>query len=242
MADCRSCEETLADFDDTNDSLIRHLPLAGGDIGQQDVSSLGWLQRQKVGSPSVQKAGNDLPLVDGRTISKQLQSYEITGIVGTGGTEIVYRAKHRQLNRPVAITIVSPHLMLAEKSRCPFDREIRVLGGLHHPRIVSTTDSGRIGPAAFLVMELVDEINLSRLVKCAGPVNIGKACEVVRQMATAPAVAHATGATHRDVEPSNVMTDRVGRIKLLNFGLPHVNESVDDHRKTFPGHLLETLD
>jgi len=242
LAECSACEEMLSEFDDSADVLLRHLPLAAGEVDDENAAGSGWLDRLKAGPPTPSVKDAAIAGTNGEAILQGLESYELTGVLGQGGMGVVYLGKHRELGRPVAIKVVNPRLMSAGEARRRFEREIKILGGLDHPGIVSATDAGKVGPAAFLVMQFIDGLDLARLVRQAGPLGIGEACEVARQMALALAAAHKAGAVHRDVKPSNVMIDRAGRVKLLDFGLADAIELAGKHGETSAGRLLGTLD
>ena len=241
LSECSSCEDILAGFDQTSDSLVRHLPLTGHQ--DRNVESSGWLKRLMTGPNHV---GRTAANIDQESlISNEPQgnfgAYELCGILGQGGMGVVYEARHLQLGKPVAIKVVSPKLIAADDAQRRFDREIQVLGALRHPGIVSATDAGRISGAAYLVMERIDGIDLARLVRRTGPLSIPEACEIGRQIALALAAAHEAQAIHRDVKPSNVMIDREGQVKLLDFGLAHLADSMGSRQETSLGRLLGTL-
>jgi len=201
-----------------------------------------WLDRLKAGVPASPATDDkQAPVADYTTLSG-LDSYELLGILGRGGMGVVYRARHRQLGRSVAIKVVHPKLMSAINARDRFEQEIRILGGMNHPGIVMATDAGRVGSAAYLVMELIEGVDLARLVRELGPLSIPQATELARQIAAALAAAHGANAIHRDVKPSNVMLDRDGRAKLLDFGLAHLSEHANKDHETSLGHVLGTLD
>lgn len=242
LAECKVCDGTLAMLDDTADSLLRHLPLAANEM-QSPVNNdqqPKWLQRLKGGPPVAIDAVS--AAVDAQLPLQGLESYELLDVLGRGGMGVVYRGRHRQLDRNVAIKIVSPRLVTAGDAAQRFDREIAILGKLQHPGIVMATDAGRVKEAAYLVMELIDGCDLAKLVRRQGPLAVAEACEVARQIAEALAAAHAAGAIHRDVKPSNVMLDRSGRAKLLDFGLARASDIQDHQRETSIGRLLGTLD
>lgn len=242
LADCRACDETLAMLDDTADSLLRHLPLAANEMRSPPElkQQPQWLQRLKGGPPEKRNQAPDAAEI--KPPLQGLESYELLEVLGRGGMGVVYRGRHRQLDRNVAIKIVSPRLVTAGDAAQRFDREIAILGKLQHPGIVMATDAGRVRGAAYLVMELVDGCDLANLVRRQGPLAVSEACEVARQVAEALAAAHAAGAVHRDVKPSNVMLDRSGRSKLLDFGLARASDIQDHQRETSVGRLLGTLD
>src|SRR5690606_13002070 len=134
----------------------------------------GWLQRLMAGPPIEAPApGVGAPFIEGRVGHRsEFAGYEVTGILGQGGMGVVYDARHRQLDRPVAIKVIRPKLMSAKDAQRRFRREIQVLGRLNHPGIVAATDAGNMGSAAYLVMERVEGVDLARLVRHAGPLSI----------------------------------------------------------------------
>ena len=242
LSSCSSCEDSLSGFDDASDSLLRHLPLTGQPLTVDERT--GWLKRlltlpfdresrlfDQMDSPSNTQATSHL-----------FAMYEFDGVLGKGGMGVVYAGKHRQLGKQVAIKVVSPRLVAAEDARRRFDREIQILGSLNHPGIVSATDAGKVAGAAFLVMERIEGADLASLVRNSGPLTVDEASAVAEKVAEALAAAHEAGAIHRDVKPSNVMVDRHGRVKLLDFGLAHLTERIDSHHQTSLGNFLGTFD
>ncbi|HEY3969176.1 MAG TPA: protein kinase [Planctomycetaceae bacterium] len=248
LAECPACEETLSGFDNSADTLMRHLPLAAGaPLESASVASdrPGWLEQLRGGPPGAAGRSSDPALAPSPLPFRalhELPAYELLGVLGHGGMGIVYRARHRQLNRVVAMKVLQPRLTAAVEARQRFEREIRILGSLHHPGVVMATDAGQIGSAAYLVMEFIDGVDLARLVKRSGPLSVAEACAVGRDMADALAAAHRAGAVHRDVKPSNVMIDRSGRVKLLDFGLAQLATLSTDDPETSLGQLLGTLE
>jgi serine/threonine protein kinase len=248
LAECPACEETLSGFDNSADTLMRHLPLAAGaPLESASVASdrPGWLEQLRGGPPGAAGRNSDPDVVSSALPFRalhELPAYELLGVLGHGGMGIVYRARHRQLNRVVAMKVLQPRLTAAVEARQRFEREIRILGSLHHPGVVMATDAGQIGSASYLVMEFIDGVDLARLVRRSGPLSVAEACAVGRDMADALAAAHRAGAVHRDVKPSNVMIDRTGRVKLLDFGLAQLATLSTDDPETSLGQLLGTLE
>ena len=240
LENCSACADSVARFDSTEDSLMRHLPLAAAEADAPGEKP-GWLERLRNGPPE-EHASAAVPSAVTENRPAQFSSYDLLGVLGRGGMGVVYRARHRQLNRIVALKVLHPRLTATPEARRRFEREIQILGGLHHPGIVMATDANRIDGAAYLVMELIDGIDLARMVRRGGPLTIAQACEAGRQMAEALAVAHQAGTIHRDIKPSNVMVDRHGRVKLLDFGLAHFAAISTESLETSLGRLLGTLD
>ncbi len=250
LADCPACEATIAQWDSADDTLMRHLPLAAVANANDPAPAAGWidvLREQPPGDgPSTPQSARDDAGAGGAgeapRLPDGLANYELLGVVGRGGMGVVFLARHRQLNRRVALKVIRPEAVSSAEARRRFQREIQILGGLNHPGIVMATDAGTVGAAAFLVMELIDGADLGRVVRDGGPLSIAEACEAARQVAEALAAAHASGAVHRDVKPSNIMVDFTGRVRLLDFGLAHMTRLMNESDETSVGRLLGTLD
>ncbi len=100
-----------------------------------------------------------------------------------------------------------------------FDREIKAAGRVNHPNVVQAFDAREIDGTRFLVMEFVNGVNLSLLVRTCGRLEIADACELARQAALGLQAAHEHGLVHRDIKPSNMMLSRGGQVKILDLGL-----------------------
>src|SRR5438045_5705682 len=138
----------------------------------------------------------------------RLGPYEILAPIGAGGMGEVYRARDTRLDRSVAIKIA------AEQFSERFEREARAVAALNHPNICTLFD---VGPN-YLVMELVEGPTLAERI-AAGPIALGEALVIARQMAEAMEAAHEKGITHRDLKPANVKLTADGNVKVLDFGL-----------------------
>ncbi len=160
---------------------------------------------------------------------------EILEFIGRGGMGAVYRARQKELDRFVALKILPPDIGLDPAFAGRFAREARALARLNHPGIVTIHDFGRVdwpsgttnpsgGEARgheslyFLLMELVDGVNLRQLLD-AGRVSPREALAIVPQICDALQFAHDHGIVHRDIKPENILLDRLGRVKVADFGL-----------------------
>ena len=149
----------------------------------------------------------------------RLGSFEVLGLLGSGGMGEVYRARDTRLDWDVAIKVLSSSV--GDDGRQRLEREARAIARLAHPRVCTLHDVGsaRIGErdATYLVMELVDgETLAARLGR--GPLPVAPALGVAIDVAEALVAAHGAGLVHRDLKPANVMLTRTGA-KLLDFGL-----------------------
>ena len=148
----------------------------------------------------------------------RLGSYEIVELLGAGGMGTVYRAHDTRLKRDVAIKVLSDAVTHDPERLARFEREARLLAALNHPHIAGIHGIDEADGQQFLVMELVEGETLSDRV-AAGPIPLGEALAIARQIAEALEAAHEKGIVHRDLKPSNVQVARDGRVKLLDFGL-----------------------
>ncbi len=149
----------------------------------------------------------------------RLGQYRLLDRLGQGGMGAVYRAEHLRLKRDVAIKVLSPAQANDPRAAARFQLEMEVVGRIDHPNVVRATDAGEEAGVHYLVMELIDGIDLAGLLARRGPLPVAEACEVVRQAAAGLQAAHDHGLVHRDVKPSNLMLTAAGRVKVLDLGL-----------------------
>jgi len=144
---------------------------------------------------------------------------EIESVLGQGGMGVVYLARHRTLDRKVALKVISERVAGRPDFARRFEREARTLARLTHPNIVTVFDSGRAAGLCYLVMEHVDGVDLRRVLASDEKLSSERALALVRQICAALEYAHAEGVVHRDIKPENILIDRAGRVKIADFGL-----------------------
>jgi hypothetical protein len=174
-------------------------------------------------------------------LPSQLGPYEILGRLGRGGMGAVYKARHRELDKVVAIKVLPPD-RVDESAVSRFRTEMKAAGRLDHPNIVTAHDAGRLGETHYLVTEFVDGTDLARLVARRGPLSVSDACELARQAAAGLRHAHERGLVHRDVKPSNLMLAKGGVVKVLDLGLARLPGTPPADGLTATGMLLGTAD
>jgi serine/threonine protein kinase len=158
-------------------------------------------------------------------VNQQLGSYTIVAPLGVGGMGEVYRAHDSKLGRDVAIKILPSHFTSDPERRARFAREARTLATLNHPHIGSIYGLEESDGVTALVLELVEGPTLAtRLLR--GPLPVGEALAIARQVAEALSAAHEKGIVHRDLKPSNIVLQPAAgplsadvRAKVLDFGL-----------------------
>jgi serine/threonine protein kinase len=111
-----------------------------------------------------------------------------------------------------------------------FEREARTLATLNHPNIAQIYGLETSGPIRALVMELVEGEDLAQIV-ARGPVPLGDAVAIARQVAEALDAAHEAGIVHRDLKPANIKVRPDGVVKVLDFGLAKAADASDGSRE-----------
>ena len=154
--------------------------------------------------------------------AQHLGAYVLERKIGHGGMANVYLAHHALLRRPTAVKILRPEHS-SEQFVARFEREVKLASQLTHPNTVEIYDYGRTAEGQFYyAMEYLDGMELLQLVK-EGPVPVGRAVYLLRQVCAGLAEAHAKGLVHRDIKPENLMICMHGGeydvVKILDFGL-----------------------
>lgn len=151
-----------------------------------------------------------------------LNNYVLLEPLGEGGMGQVFRARHRWMQREVALKTLSKHTHGTSLRR--FQREVVAAGRLIHPNIVTAYDAAEAHGIFYLVMEYLDGINLAQLVHRRGPLPLAEALHCLSQAAAGLNYVHQAGIVHRDVKPSNLLITREGTVKLLDLGLAKLDK------------------
>src|SRR6185503_609617 len=154
----------------------------------------------------------------------RLGPYEILSAIGAGGMGEVLRARDTKLGRDVALKVL-PHTLASDPERVArMHREAQVLAALNHPNIAAIYGFEDRGEIHALVLEFVDGETLADRI-ARGPIPLGDALPIAKQIAEALEAAHEQGIIHRDLKPANIKVRRDGTVKVLDFGLAKLAES-----------------
>jgi serine/threonine protein kinase len=171
---------------------------------------------------------------------KKLGKYLVDQEISRGGMGIIYRARQPELDRTVALKVISPALVADAHFVERFLQEARALGRLNHPNIVHVYDVERADGQLFIVMEFVEGTSLRGLMK-RGRVPPDEARRIVTAVCDALDYAHEQGIVHRDIKPENVLLSTRGEVKLADFGLA-VLLGTTDRRLTATEAVMGTVD
>jgi serine/threonine-protein kinase len=153
--------------------------------------------------------------------------YRLGEQIGEGGMSVVYRALDQLLNRTVAIKVLRSQYAADEGFLRRFEREAQSAGGLSHPNIVNVYDVGRHGDIHYIVMEYIRGPSLKELIRRQGPFSVDGAVFIISQVASALDYAHQRGLIHRDIKPQNILVDREGNAKVVDFGIAKGTQDVN---------------
>jgi serine/threonine protein kinase len=168
----------------------------------------------------------------------RLGRFEIERLIGSGGMGIVFKGFDSELNRPVAIKVLTPHLAGSGAARKRFAREARAAAAIVHEHVVAIHNVDSEGEPPFLVMQYVTGESLQGRLDREGSLSVCEILRIARQTALGLAAAHEQGIVHRDVKPSNILLEQgVERALLTDFGLAR---AADDASLTRSGHMAGT--
>ncbi len=154
--------------------------------------------------------------------------YEVISILGRGGMGVVYKARHRPLNRLVAIKMILQGANASENQAIRFQREAEAAAHLSHPNIVSIYEVGRHKGLPYFSLEFIEGRDLSDLMK-QQTMSAKDAAELLIPIARAIHYSHQMGVLHRDLKPQNILLTKDGVPKVTDFGLAKRLDQDSDH-------------
>jgi tRNA A-37 threonylcarbamoyl transferase component Bud32 len=157
------------------------------------------------------KARREIPL-------PEVEGYDMEAVLGRGGMGVVFKARHRKLNRLVALKMLLAGAHAGPQELGRFRREAEAVAALRHPNIVQVYDVGDVAGCPYFTMELIEGGSLAERLRTT-PMLVSQAADLVGTLASAVQCAHARGIIHRDLKPANIMLTADGIPKIADFGL-----------------------
>ncbi|MEJ7832380.1 MAG: serine/threonine-protein kinase [Nocardioides sp.] len=172
---------------------------------------------------------------------EMLGPYRIVRRLGVGGMGVVFEAVDTTLDRRVALKVISTHLADDESFRARFTHEARAQASLDSPHVVAVYAHGDADGRLYIATQLVPDGDLGALIAAYGAPPVRTALDIIAQVASGLADAHASGLVHRDIKPPNVLLRRRGNALsayLADFGIARQVDS--DHSLTSVGQTIGT--
>jgi serine/threonine protein kinase len=216
-------------------------PVSGENPSLNDKTQPGTSMQSGAAVPSILATANDATIIHGGTqasvgeISLSSASstsagpelppeYELVNEIARGGMGVVYKARHRKLNRLVALKMILPHMLYDQSAIERFYQEARAAAALDHPNIVPIHEVGEFKGQHFFTMSFIEGESLRHRIKRQRP-TIRESVKLLIGIADGVGYGHQRGIIHRDLKPDNVLIDQQGRPRVTDFGLAKQVES-----------------
>ncbi|HEY3743119.1 MAG TPA: serine/threonine-protein kinase [Bryobacteraceae bacterium] len=167
----------------------------------------------------------------------RVSDYEVIEVLGAGGFGQVYKVRNTLSDRVEALKVLIPSLLGDAALTERFMREIKVQAALQHPNIASLLGVQRQDNRILMFLEYIDGVTLDKALD-RNRLSPGTTAAIIAQVLNALGYAHAAGVIHRDVKPANIMIQKDGRVKLMDFGIARAGQ---DRKLTSTGQALGSL-
>lgn len=186
-----------------------------------------YLTRRIMGVQSEQQRPLIAPAPEQAPLPRKFGPYLLEAILGRGGSGTVYRGYDAELERHVAVKVLSPSLSQDQSARSRFLREARAMAGLSDDALMPLLAVHQDTPGLCFTMPLLEGETLQSRLNDRGSLEVVETVLLVEQICQGLAVAHESGLVHRDLKPSNIFLEaREGptRVRLMDFGLVKTND------------------
>ncbi|MFC2163768.1 protein kinase [Acidobacteriota bacterium] len=162
-----------------------------------------------------------------RTGSVLSNRYEIIEEIGKGGMGKVYKVLDREINEKIALKLIRPEIASNKKIIERFRNEMKMARKISHKNVCRMFDIGRDVEKRYITMEFVSGEDLKKSIRRMGPLTIRKTLSIAKQLCHGLSEAHRLGIVHRDLKPHNIMIDREGNTKIMDFGIALSQDAQD---------------
>jgi serine/threonine protein kinase/Tfp pilus assembly protein PilF len=145
--------------------------------------------------------------------------YQVIEELGKGGMGKVYKVFDTKIKEKVALKLIKPEIASDQETIERFSNELRLARKIRHKNVCGMFDLGETEGMHFITMEYVQGQDLKSMIQMTGNLNVGAVLSIGKQVCEGLAEAHSLGVVHRDLKPQNIMIDRGGNAKIMDFGI-----------------------
>ncbi len=145
--------------------------------------------------------------------------YEIIEELGEGGMGKVYRVEDKKIKEEIALKLINPEIAGDKKTIERFSNELKFARKIGHRNVCRMYDLGEEGKTHYITMEYVPGENLKGMIRMMGQLSPGQAISIAKHVCEGLAEAHRLGVIHRDLKSSNIMVDKDGNARIMDFGI-----------------------
>jgi len=145
--------------------------------------------------------------------------YQIIEELGKGGMGKVYKVLDTRIKEKVALKLLKPEIATDKKTIERFSNELKFARKVRHENVCQMYDLGEEKGAHFITMEFVAGEDLKSMIRMSGQLGLGTTINIAKQVCEGLASAHKMGVVHRDLKPQNIMIDKEGNARVMDFGI-----------------------
>jgi len=175
--------------------------------------------RPSDGPPAIPTKTLETPIEELTTGSIFAERYQIVTELGKGGMGRVYRAIDKKINEEIALKLIKPEIAADRKTIERFGNELKMARKIAHRNVCKMYYIGEEKGAHYITMEYVPGEDLKSMIRMSGQLSVGMTLKVARQMCDGLVEAHRLGVIHRDLKPNNIMIDKDGEARIMDFGI-----------------------
>ncbi len=174
------------------------------------------------------------------TMTTSIGNFEIIEQIASGGMAVIYKARQTSLDRVVVVKELKSAFKEDKEIVARFEQEAKAVARLQHENIITIIEFWYKKGSYYIAMEYLDGADLARVIEKAGPLPLNIGLIIASHIARALGYAHEHGIVHRDLKPSNILVSQDGKVKLVDFGIAHIEEELGGKGLTRAGFSMGT--